>query len=96
MNIIEYTVEQLLDPTGFIEGERYEFRLYAMLDQEDDLYTEDGIGIRTILAVGDGEERLVVAHFFNRATDEAYDFALEDDEIELLLQFCQSHFQAED
>lgn len=96
MNITEYTVEQLVDPTGFIEGDRYEFQLYALLDETDDLYTPDGIGIRTILAVGDGEDRLAVAHFFNRATEEVYDLVLEDDELAALLQFCQKHFQQEE
>lgn len=95
MNITEYTVEQLVDPTGFIVGERYEFRLYAKLDEDDDLYAEDGIGIRTILAIGDGEDRLVVAHFFNRATEEVHDVALEEDELKTLLQFCQKNYQDE-
>lgn len=92
MNITEYIVEEIIDPTGLIEGKRFEFRLFAMLDEEDELYTEEGIGIRTILAVGDGEERLVVAHFFKRATDEVYDFELEEDEIAALLQFCKMNY----
>lgn len=95
MNITEYIVEEIVDPTGLIEGQRFEFRLYALLDDEDELYTEDGIGIRTILAVGDGEERLAVAHFFNRANDEAYDFGLEEDELENLLAFCIAHYKEE-
>lgn len=93
MNITEYIVEKIVDPTGVIEGERYEFRLYALLDEEDELYTENGIGIRTILAVGDGEKRLVVAHFFDRATEEAYDFELEEEELAVLLQFCETHYE---
>lgn len=92
MEITEYIVEEIIDPTGLIEGKRYEFRLYVRLEEDDDLYTNDGIGVRTILAVGDGESRLVVAHFFNRATEEVYDFALEKEEQDLLLQFCLNHF----
>lgn len=93
MNITEYMIEKIVDPTGLIEGDRYEFRLYAMLDEEDELYTEKGIGIRTILAVENGESRLVLAHFFDRATEEAYDFELEEDELSMLLQFCQTHYE---
>lgn len=93
MNITEYMVEEIIDPTGLIEGQRFEFRLFAMLDEEDELYTEDGIGIRTILAVGDGEERIAVAHFFNRATDEVYDFELEEEELNMLLQFCKTKYE---
>lgn len=95
MKITEYIVDEIVDPTGLIEGQRFEFRLYALLDEEDELYTEDGIGIRTILAVGDGEQRLAVAHFFNRTNDEAYDFELEEDELANLLAFCKAHYKEE-
>lgn len=92
MEITEFIVEKIVDPTGIINGERYEFRLYAQLDEEDELYSESGIGIRAIFAKGDGEERLVVAHFFDRATDEAYDFELEDEELSTVFAFCQEHY----
>lgn len=92
MNITEYIVEEIVDPTGIIEGDRYEFRLYVMLDEEDELYSEKGTGIRTILAVENDVCRLLVAHFFNRATDEVYDFELEEEESSVLLQFCQTHY----
>lgn len=95
MNITEYIVEEIIDPTGVIEGQRFEFRLYVMLDEEDELYTEGGIGIRTILAVLDGETRLVLAQFFNRANDEVYPFELEEEELAELLQFCGAHYEDE-
>lgn len=92
MNITEFIVEKIIDPTGLIEGDRYEFRLYAMLDEEDDLYTENGIGIRTILAVEGEEVRLAMAHFFDRSTEDVHNFELEEEELAELLQFCGAHY----
>ena len=31
MEINEYIVDKILDPTGIITGERYEFRLYIII-----------------------------------------------------------------
>lgn len=92
MEIKEYIVEKIVDPTGLISGERYEFRLFVMLNEEDELYSENGVGVRAILAVDEGEDRLVVAHFFDRATYEAFDFELEDEELSTIQSFCKVHY----
>ena len=93
MEINEYIVEQLLDPTGLITGDRYEFRLYITLEEDDELYTESGIGIRAIFAVDDEGERVVVAHFFERETDAFIDFELDEDEILEVENFCKLHYR---
>ena len=96
MEITEYTVEKLVDPTGLINGERYEFRLYITLDEEDELYSEGGTGVRAIFAVDDGEERIAMAHFFKRGTDEVLAFEVEDDELAAILAFCKLNFDTKD
>ncbi len=91
MEINDFTVEKLADPMGLIEGERYEFRLYITLDEEDELYSKDGTGIRAIFAINEGVERIAMAHFFDRGTDKVLDFELEEDEKEDILQFCKKN-----
>lgn len=93
MEINEYIVEQLIDPTGLIEGDRYEFRLFITLEEDDELYTEAGIGIRAIFAVDDQGERVVVAHFFERETDAFVDFELDEDELVEVEKFCKLNYQ---
>ena len=93
MEINEFIVEQLLDPTGLIQGDRYEFRLFITLEEDDELYTAAGIGIRTIFAVDDQGERVVVAHFFERETDAFIDFELEEDELVEVEQFCKLNYR---
>ena len=93
MEINEFTVDKLADPMGLIEGERYEFRLYITLDEEDELYSKDGTGIRAIFAVDEDVERIAMAHFFDRGTDKVLDFELEEDEMGTILEFCKKNIQ---
>ncbi|MCZ2258020.1 DUF6509 family protein [Sporosarcina sp. G11-34] len=94
MEINEFTVNKMNDPTGILAGERYEYKLYITLDEDDELYSEAGIGIRAIFAVDDNEVgRIVTYHFFERATEKALDFGLEEEEENQILEFCQTHLE---
>lgn len=93
MEVIEYSMNELKDPTGILSGERYEFRLYIKLEEDDELYSESGTGIRAIYAVEDGVERVTSAHFFERATDKLLNFELEEDEEKAVFEFCKEHLE---
>lgn len=93
MEINEFIVDKILDPTGIITGERYEFRLYIGLDEEDELYADGGTGLRVIFAVDGDVSRIASYHFFERTTEKPMDFELEDDEKEIVLEFCKSHLE---
>lgn len=93
MEINEYTMKKMLDPTGILTGDRYEFHLYISLDADDELYSESGTGIRAILAVEENVERIVTAHFFERATEKVLNFELEEEEQQAVLQFCTNHLE---
>lgn len=95
MKITEYIMEEIIDPTGLINGERYEFKIYITLDEEDELYSEGGTGIRVIFAVEEATQRIAMAHFFKRENDEVLDFELEDDELQEILEFCKTNYQEE-
>ncbi len=94
MEITAYTMEKITDPTGILTGERYEFRLYITLDEEDELYAEGGTGIRAIFAVDGDVEKIASAYFFERETENILDFELEEEEIEAILAFCQNNLEA--
>lgn len=93
MNIQEYSVEELVDPTGIIQGKRFEFLLYIVLEENDELYVEEGTGLRVIFAMDGEKEWIASNHFFERSTDKPLDFELEDEEKEMILQFCKSHYE---
>ncbi|MFJ7951955.1 DUF6509 family protein [Lysinibacillus sp. NPDC096418] len=89
MNITQFSVEEILDPTNIIEGKRYEFILDVEIDEEDELYHEAGIEIRVLLGEKDGEPFILNYFIIEKAENEYLDFELEDDELATILAFCQ-------
>jgi hypothetical protein len=89
MEITAYSVEEIKDPTNIIEGKRYEFLLDVEVDEEDELYTEGGIEIRAIIGENAGEVRLLNYFLKERLSEEVLDFALEEDEEQMILDFCK-------
>ncbi|WP_190323517.1 DUF6509 family protein [Rummeliibacillus sp. TYF-LIM-RU47] len=89
MDILAYTMEEIVDPTHIIEGERYEFLLDIEIDEEDELYREGGLEIRAIISKKNGE--IAIANYFLIAKADAsvLDFALEEDEEAMILAFCK-------
>lgn len=89
MNITQFAVEEILDPTNIIEGKRFEFILDVDIDEEDELYHEAGIEIRVLVGEKDGEPFILNYFIMEKAENEYLDFALEDDELATILAFCQ-------
>ncbi|MGR6906730.1 DUF6509 family protein [Lysinibacillus sp. BSL11] len=89
MEITQFSMEEILDPTNIIEGKRYEFILDVDIDEEDELYHEAGIVIRVLIGEKN-EEPFILNYFIMEKTEGEYlDFALEDDELEEILTFCK-------
>jgi hypothetical protein len=91
LNITGHTVEKLEDPFGLLSGDRYEFFLHLEVDDEDELYTEKGVGIKLIFVKDEEGAKISNYHFFERGSEKVLDFALEDDEEELVLQYCKEN-----
>ncbi|WP_211284612.1 DUF6509 family protein [Rummeliibacillus pycnus] len=94
MDILAYTMEEIIDPTQIIDGERFEFMLDIKVDEDDELYTEGGLEIRAIVAKKDDETSLANYFITTKANQELLDFALEDEEEEMILTFCKEHIAA--
>lgn len=95
MNITEYTVEKLKDPTGILEGDRYEFFLDIEVPEDDELYSESGIELRVIYAVDSKGERIAQYYFTNKGDGKVLDFELEEEEEAVINEFCKSHLDEE-
>lgn len=89
MEITQYSVEQIKDPTNIIEGNRYEFLIDVDIDEEDELYREMGIEIRVLIGELDGVYSLKNYFLIDKADQSFLDFALDEDEEAEMLAFCQ-------
>ncbi|WP_312472634.1 DUF6509 family protein [Neobacillus sp.] len=93
LNITNHLVEKLEDPFGLLSGDRYEFFLELDVDEEDELYSDKGVGIKIIFVSDENGQRISQYHFFEKGTEKVLDFALEEDEEELVLNFCKEHLE---
>ncbi|WP_084361019.1 DUF6509 family protein [Neobacillus fumarioli] len=91
LNIIGHTVEKLEDPFGLLSGDRYEFFLDLEVDEEDELYSEKGTGLKVIFVVDEHETKIASYHFYEKDSEKVLDFDLEEDEKELVLNYCKEH-----
>ena len=95
MNITQFSVEEILDPTNIIEGKRFEFLLDVEVDEEDELYSAAGLEIRVIIGVIEENVRIVNYFIMDKANNEFLDFALEEDEEAEILAFCKEELFAD-
>ena len=94
MNITQYSVDEILDPTNIIEGKRFEFLLDIEVDEDDELYSEAGLEIRAIVGLINEEVRIMNYFIIDKSNNESLEFALEEDEEAMVLAFCQEELLA--
>lgn len=95
MEITSYAVEEIKDPTGIIEGKRFEFLLDIEVDEDDELYRGNGLELRVILSSSDSGDRIVQHFFIDKRTQEVLEFAMDEDEEAEVLEFCKNHTNVE-
>lgn len=91
LNITGHTVEKLEDPFGLLSGDRYEFFLELEVDEEDELYSDKGIGLRAIFVSDENGEKITNFYLYEQVSENVLDFALEEDEEALVLTYCIEH-----
>ncbi|MBS4199292.1 pullulanase [Bacillus sp. FJAT-49732] len=91
MEITGHTVEQLLDPTGILEGDRYEFFLDLDVLEDDELFSENGIQLRVIFSIIGDEKRVANYNFMEQVTNQFLDFALDEEEEKMVADYCSQH-----
>ncbi len=96
MNITEYTVEEIKDPTGILTGRRYEFLLNIEVPEEDELYNENGLQLKVLYLVDEEKQKILNYHFYDSLENKYLEFGLEEDEEKLIKEFCAEHYQEVD
>lgn len=90
-SITGYSVEWVKDPFGIIPGKRYEFNLDIEPEEEDELYSEQGLVLRVIYGVEESKQGIVKYEFLERDTGKYLDFEMEAGESEAVEAFCMEH-----
>lgn len=96
LEITSFSVEFIKDPFGILSGRRYEFLIDIEVDEEDELYSSNGIYIRAVFSEEEGGGRLIKHELIERVTEKLLDFELEEDEERELLSFCKEHYKEAD
>lgn len=91
VTITAYTVELVKDPFGILEGKRYEYILELELDEDDELYSPQGVSLRVIYSVNGESERIVTHDLIESNTNRHLEFDLEDEELAFVAAFCKEH-----
>lgn len=87
MEIVNHEMTELRDPTGIV-GDRYEFLLDIEVDEEDELFMEQGLALRVIAAADEQGVRIIQYFFIEKQNGTVLDFALEEEEEEQVLAYC--------
>lgn len=93
MIITDHTLEKTDDPFGILEGNRYEYHLFAAVEEDDELYSPEGFYIRVLYVVTESEHKIAGLFLHNRADDTVLDFELEEDEVKLVREYCVDHLK---
>lgn len=89
MKITGYSVEQLNDPTGILIGERFEFFLDIEVDEDDELFSVNGVQLRVLFYKNEDDSRILNYHFL--ADEKILEFALDKEEEQIITKFCNDH-----
>ncbi|MBP2239473.1 hypothetical protein J2Z40_000026 [Cytobacillus eiseniae] len=88
MKITSFSVEQLIDPTGILIGDRFEFFLDIEVDEDDELYSENGVQLRVLFYKNEDDSRILNYHFLS--ADTILEFALDEEEEKEVTIFCNN------
>ncbi len=93
LTITEYSVELVKDPFQILSGKRYEFLLDLDLEEDDELYSANGIAIKAVYKV-DAEEQGSIVNYdlIEKSTGKYLDLDMEAEEETALAAFCQEHY----
>ncbi|OLS34361.1 DUF6509 family protein [Bacillus sp. MRMR6] len=91
LNITGHNVKKLEDPFNLLSGDRYEFFLELEIEEEDELYSEKGVGVRLIFVIDENGPKVSHYHLYERETEKILDFELEEDELLTVFNYCKEN-----
>ncbi|WP_168123207.1 DUF6509 family protein [Paenibacillus sp. HB172176] len=87
--ITEYTMEEMKDPYKILSGQRYEFILDLDVEEDDELYDEQGVSLRAVFVKENEGSRMLSYEFLARASNAYIDMEMEEEELAMVEAFCK-------
>ncbi|HEY2494460.1 MAG TPA: DUF6509 family protein [Paenibacillus sp.] len=91
ITIKDFQVEVVKDPFGILTGERYQFILDLEVEEDDELYFENGIYAKVTYKVDEEESSMIHYDLYEKMVDRYLSFDMEADEEEVLAAFCKAN-----
>ncbi|MBH5319089.1 pullulanase [Paenibacillus sp. GSMTC-2017] len=93
-SIQEFSIEKIRDPYGILSGERFELLLDLEVEDDDELYLEEGVRLRVVyVKEEDGSSRIVKYEFLNASTNGYVDMEMEAEEQAFVDAFCKEQLE---
>ena len=94
--VIEVEMTQIADPFKILAGERYEFVLDLEVEEDDELYEEQGVQLRVVYVVEESQSKISRYEFINATTRKYMDIEMEDEELAYIEQLCKEQVALEE
>ncbi|WEK54477.1 MAG: DUF6509 family protein [Candidatus Cohnella colombiensis] len=95
LTVSKHSVEYVKDPFGILSGKRYEFVLDLEIEEDDELYLEQGVNAKVVYKVDEEKSGILTCDLYERTTDRYISMDLEDEELVALAEFCKNNLPAE-
>ncbi|MGF7049537.1 hypothetical protein J2T13_004058 [Paenibacillus sp. DS2015] len=91
ITVKSFQVEVMKDPFGILTGERYQFILDLDVEEDDELYSENGVYAKVTYKVENEEYSMIHYDLYEKMVDRYLSFDMEEDEEEVLASFCKAN-----
>lgn len=93
MEITDHTLELIEDPFGILSGNRFEFFLHIEVPEDDELFSEKGLKVKVLIIEDENGIHMSHYHIIENTTEKVLDFELEEDEEQLILDYCREQLK---
>lgn len=94
--VTEVEITEIADPFKILIGKRYELMLDLEVEEDDELFDEQGVKLRVVYVVDEEKSAISRYEFLNAVTSKYIDIEMEDDELAYITQLCKEQIELED
>lgn len=94
--VTEVEITEIADPFKILAGKRYELILDLDVEEDDELFDEQGVQLRVVYVVEEAKSSISRYEFINATTKKYIDIEMEDEEFAYIEQLCKEQVELEE